>query len=161
MRAFGLADAVNKRTSSVDFYFSHEALLLPYEQALTRQDSLTGDWYDTSAHMIWIGDRTRQLDSAHVEFCRGVKNPIGLKCGPSLSEDELLKLIDVLNPDNVPGRLTLIARFGADKISEKLPRLIRAVQQRRQGRWCGRAIPCTATRSRPRPGSRPGHSTAS
>jgi len=129
MKAFGLADAASKRTSSVDFYFSHEALLLPYEQALTRQDSLTGEWYDTSAHMIWIGDRTRQLDSAHVEFCRGVRNPIGLKCGPSLGEDELIALIDVLNPENKPGRVTLIARFGADKISEKLPRLVRAVQK--------------------------------
>jgi len=129
MKAFGLADAVSKRTSSVDFYFSHEALLLPYEQALTRQDSLTGDWYDTSAHMIWIGDRTRQLDSAHVEFCRGVKNPIGLKCGPSMGEDELIALIDMLNPENKPGRLTLIVRFGADKISEKLPRLVRAVEK--------------------------------
>ena len=128
LRTFQLSDAVKQRTSRVDFYFSHEALLLPYEQALTRQDSITGDWYATSGHMIWIGDRTRQLDGAHVEFCRGVKNPIGLKCGPSLAEDDLLKLIAALNPENKPGRLTLICRFGSDKIAEKLPRLIRAVE---------------------------------
>ena len=129
LRTFQLADAVRQRTSRVDFYFSHEALLLPYEQALTRKDSITGDWYATSGHMIWIGDRTRQLDGAHVEFCRGVKNPIGLKCGPSLSEDELLKLIAALNPENKHGRLTLICRFGADKIAQMLPRLIAAVKR--------------------------------
>jgi len=129
LRTFSLADAVSARTSKVDFYFSHEALLLPYEEALTRQDSITGDWYDTSAHMIWIGDRTRQPDGAHVEFCRGIRNPIGLKCGPSMVEDDLLRLIVLLNPDNRPGRLTLIARFGADQVGEKLPKLIRAVQR--------------------------------
>jgi 3-deoxy-7-phosphoheptulonate synthase len=129
MKAFGLGDAINPRTSAVDFYFSHEALLLQYEEALTRQDSITGDWYDTSGHMIWIGDRTRQPGSAHVEFCRGVKNPIGLKCGPSLSDDDLVRLLATLNPDNKAGRVTLIARFGADKVGEKLPRLIRAVQK--------------------------------
>jgi 3-deoxy-7-phosphoheptulonate synthase len=129
LRTFSLADTVKQQTGRVDFYFSHEALLLPYEEALTRQDSITRDWYATSGHMIWIGDRTRQPDGAHVEFCRGVKNPIGLKCGPSLSEDELLKLIAILNPRNEPGRITLIARFGADKIAEKLPKLIRAVQK--------------------------------
>jgi 3-deoxy-7-phosphoheptulonate synthase len=129
MRAFHLTDAFNPRTSSVDFYFSHEALLLGYEEALTREDSTSGGLYDTSAHMIWIGDRTRQLDGAHVEFCRGIKNPIGLKCGPSMSEDELVKLISILNPDNKPGRVTLIARFGADKVAEKLPKLIKAVKR--------------------------------
>ncbi len=129
LRTFQLADAVAARTSKVDFYFSHEALLLPYEEALTRQDSITGDWYDTSAHMIWIGDRTRQPDGAHVEFCRGIKNPIGLKCGPSMSEDDLVKLAALLNPENKPGRLTLIARFGADQVGEKLPKLIRAVKK--------------------------------
>ncbi len=103
MRAFGLGDAVNPQTSTVDFYFSHEALLLQYEEALTRQDSITGDWYDTSGHMIWIGDRTRQPESAHVEFCRGVRNPIGLKCGPTLSEDDLVRLLAILNPENKPG----------------------------------------------------------
>ncbi len=129
LRTFQLADAVEARTSKVDFYFSHEALLLPYEEALTRQDSITGEAYDTSAHMIWIGDRTRQPDGAHVEFCRGIRNPIGLKCGPSMSEDDLLKLIGLLNPENRPGRLTLIARFGADQVGEKLPKLIRAVKK--------------------------------
>jgi 3-deoxy-7-phosphoheptulonate synthase len=129
LRTFSLADAVAARTSKVDFYFSHEALLLPYEEALTRQDSITGDWYDTSAHMIWIGDRTRQPDGAHIEFCRGIKNPIGLKCGPSMSEDDLVRLVALLNPQNTPGRLTFIARFGADQVGEKLPRLIRAVQR--------------------------------
>ncbi|HVV64350.1 MAG TPA: 3-deoxy-7-phosphoheptulonate synthase class II [Rhizomicrobium sp.] len=129
LRTFSLAEAVKQQTSKVDFYFSHEALLLPYEEALTRQDSITGDWYDTSAHMIWIGDRTRQVDGAHVEYCKGIKNPLGLKCGPSLAEDELLKLIHSLNPENRPGRLTLIARFGADQVGEKLPRLIRAVKR--------------------------------
>jgi 3-deoxy-7-phosphoheptulonate synthase len=129
MRAFHLQDAFNPRSSSVDFYFSHEALLLGYEEALTREDSTTGGLYDTSAHMIWIGDRTRQLDGAHVEFCRGIKNPIGLKCGPSMGEDELLRLIATLNPDNKPGRLTLIGRFGSDKIAEKLPKLIKAVKR--------------------------------
>ena len=131
IKAFGLGEAlggaINPRTSAVDFYFSHEALLLAYEQALTRQDSITGNWYDTSAHMIWIGDRTRQPDGAHVEFCRGVENPIGLKCGPSMTEDDLARLLKILNPKNIPGRLTLIARFGADKVSEGLPRLIRTV----------------------------------
>jgi 3-deoxy-7-phosphoheptulonate synthase len=129
MRAFHLTDAFNPKTSSVDFYFSHEALLLGYEEALTREDSTSGGLYDTSAHMIWIGDRTRQLDGAHVEFCRGIKNPIGLKCGPSMSEDELVKLLAILNPDNKPGRITLIARFGADKVAEKLPKLIKAVKR--------------------------------
>ena len=129
LRTFSLSNAVKQQTSRVDFYFSHEALLLPYEEALTRQDSITKDWYATSGHMIWIGDRTRQPDGAHVEFCRGVKNPIGLKCGPSMTEDDLLKLIAVLNPKNEPGRLTLIARFGADKIADKLPKLIRAVKK--------------------------------
>jgi 3-deoxy-7-phosphoheptulonate synthase len=129
MRAFHLTDAFNPKTSSVDFYFSHEALLLGYEEALTREDSTSGGLYDTSAHMIWIGDRTRQPDGAHVEFCRGIKNPIGLKCGPSMSEDDLVKLISILNPGNIPGRVTLIARFGADKVAEKLPKLIKAVKR--------------------------------
>ena len=129
LRTFALAEAVKQQTSKVDFYFSHEALLLPYEEALTRQDSITGDWYDTSAHMIWIGDRTRQPDGAHVEYCRGIKNPIGLKCGPSMSEDDLVKLVVLLNPDNRAGRVTLIARFGAEQVAEKLPKLIRAVKR--------------------------------
>ena len=113
-------------------FTSHEGLLLPYEQALTRQDSLTGGWYGCSAHMLWIGDRTRQPDGAHVDFLRGVGNPIGLKCGPSLDPEEMIRLIDILNPDNTPGRLTLIARMGADKVRDGLPALIRAVE--REGR---------------------------
>jgi 3-deoxy-7-phosphoheptulonate synthase len=107
-------------------------LLLGFEQAMTRRDIVTGDWYDTSAHFLWIGDRTRQPDGAHVEFCRGVKNPIGMKCGPSLEPDDLLRLIDILNPTNEPGRLTLIARFGSEKAKAGLPKLVRTVQ--REGR---------------------------
>ncbi|MBI5130208.1 MAG: 3-deoxy-7-phosphoheptulonate synthase class II [Rhodopseudomonas palustris] len=132
MRACGLTFAVDSSLGTTDFYTSHEALLLGYEQAMTRVDSTTGDWYATSGHMLWIGDRTRQLDHAHVEYFRGIKNPIGLKCGPSLKTDELLKLIDVLNPENEAGRLTLIGRFGADKVADSLPGMIRAVQ--REGR---------------------------
>jgi 3-deoxy-7-phosphoheptulonate synthase len=132
MRAIGLDAEANPELRATDFYTSHEALLLGFEQALTRVDSTTGDWYGTSGHMIWIGDRTRQLDHAHVEYCRGIKNPVGLKCGPTLKPDELIQLIDVLNPTNDPGRLTLIARFGADKIGDNLPGLVRAVQ--REGR---------------------------
>jgi 3-deoxy-7-phosphoheptulonate synthase len=132
MRACGIDPESHPEMRSTDFYISHEALLLGFEQAMTRIDSTTGDWYDTSGHMIWIGDRTRQLDHAHVEYARGVKNPIGLKCGPSLSGDDLLKLIDALNPDDEPGRLTLIARFGSDKVEEALPKLVRAVK--REGR---------------------------
>jgi len=112
-----------------DFYTSHEALLLPYEQALTRVDSTTGDWYACSAHFLWIGDRTRQPEGAHVEFLRGVKNPIGLKVGPTTPVDDLLRLIEALNPADEPGRLTLICRMGADKVREKLPPLLRAVQR--------------------------------
>src|SRR5580700_3335133 len=126
MEACGITPDSTPQLRTTDFYTSHEGLLLGYEQAMTRIDSTSGDWYDTSAHMIWIGDRTRQIDGAHVEFCRGIKNPIGLKCGPSMAEDELLKLVAVLNPENKPGRLTLICRFGSDKIADKLPRLIRA-----------------------------------
>ncbi|AOJ01865.1 MULTISPECIES: class II 3-deoxy-7-phosphoheptulonate synthase [Burkholderia] len=108
-----------------DLYTSHDALLLHYEEALTRQDALTAEWYDCSAHMLWIGERTRGADDAHIEFLRGVSNPIGLKCGPTIKPDDLLRLIDVLNPDNEPGRLTLIARMGAEKLPELLPRLVR------------------------------------
>jgi 3-deoxy-7-phosphoheptulonate synthase len=127
MRACGITPESVPQLRTTEFYTSHEALLLGYEQSLTRIDSTTGEWYDTSAHMVWIGDRTRQLDGAHLEFCRGIKNPIGLKCGPSMSEDDLLRLISKLNPENEAGRLTLICRFGADKVGEKLPRLISAV----------------------------------
>ncbi|PYE89982.1 class II 3-deoxy-7-phosphoheptulonate synthase [Phyllobacterium leguminum] len=132
MRSIGITAESNASLRETDFYTSHEALLLGYEEALTRVDSTSGDWYGTSGHMIWIGDRTRQPDHAHVEYCRGIKNPLGLKCGPSLDPDGLLKLIDTLNPENEAGRLTLIARFGYDKVSDHLPKLIRAIQ--REGR---------------------------
>ena len=132
MDACGLDSAHIPQIREASVFTSHEALLLPYEQALTRQDSLTGEWYDCSAHMVWIGDRTRQLDGAHVEFVRGIKNPVGLKCGPSLEGEDLIRLIDVLNPENEPGRLTLIARMGADKVEAHLPKLIRRVL--REGR---------------------------
>ncbi|MEK1890195.1 MAG: 3-deoxy-7-phosphoheptulonate synthase class II [Phyllobacterium sp.] len=129
MRAVGITSETNAQLRETDFYTSHEALLLGYEEALTRVDSTSGDWYGTSGHMIWIGDRTRQADHAHVEYCRGIKNPLGLKCGPTLEEDDLIRLIDLLNPANEAGRLTLIARFGHDKVGDHLPRLIRAVQK--------------------------------
>ncbi len=128
MEACGITGKQVRAVSEVDFYTSHEALLLGFEQAMTRVDSTSGDWYDTSAHMIWIGDRTRQLDGAHVEFCRGVGNPIGVKCGPSLAPDELIALLDVLNPSNTPGRIVLIARFGASKVDKGLPALVRKVR---------------------------------
>jgi 3-deoxy-7-phosphoheptulonate synthase len=112
----------------VDFFTSHEALILPYEEALTRKDSLTGDYYDCSAHMLWIGDRTRQLDNAHVEFLSGIHNPIGLKVGPSASPEEIVALCERLDPDKTPGRLTLITRFGAGKVHDKLPELIGALE---------------------------------
>ncbi|MGB2064290.1 MAG: 3-deoxy-7-phosphoheptulonate synthase, partial [Marinomonas gallaica] len=108
---------------------SHEALLLPYEEALTRQDSLTGGWYDCSAHMLWIGDRTRQIDGAHVEFLRGVNNPIGVKAGPSMDPEDLLRLCDTLNPNNEEGRLNVIVRMGADKVADGMPNLIRAIER--------------------------------
>ena len=129
MAAVGITSETNYALRETDFYTSHEALLLGYEEALTRVDSTSGDWYATSGHMIWIGDRTRQPDHAHVEYCRGIKNPLGLKCGPSLTADGLLQLIDLLNPENEPGRLTLIARFGSDKVAEHLPKLVRAVKK--------------------------------
>jgi 3-deoxy-7-phosphoheptulonate synthase len=132
MEACGISPDTVPQLKGTEFYTSHEALLLGYEGAMTRQDSLTGDWVDTSAHMLWIGDRTRFAGSAHVEFLRGVINPIGMKCGPSLSPDELLRLCDTLDPGNEPGRLTLITRFGADRVEAHLPALVRAVA--REGR---------------------------
>jgi 3-deoxy-7-phosphoheptulonate synthase len=129
MRAVGITSETHAALRETDFYTSHEALLLGYEEALTRVDSTSGDWYATSGHMIWIGDRTRQPDHAHIEYCRGIKNPLGLKCGPSLEPEGLIRLIDLLNPENEPGRLTLIARFGAEKVGDHLPKLIRAVEQ--------------------------------
>jgi 3-deoxy-7-phosphoheptulonate synthase len=132
MRAIGLDPESHQELRQTDFYTSHEALLLGYEQAMTRVDSTTGDYYATSGHMLWVGDRTRQADHAHIEYVRGIKNPLGLKCGPTLKPDELLRLIDILDPENEPGRLTLICRFGADKVGDLLPKLIRAVK--REGR---------------------------
>ncbi len=137
MRACGINGETTPSIRETEFFTSHEALLLPYEQALTRVDSTTGDWYDVSAHMLWIGDRTRGPDDAHVEFLRGVNNPLGLKCGPSLDVDDLLRLIDKLNPTNEAGRLTLIARMGADKVEASLPPLLRRIKA--EGRhvvWC-------------------------
>jgi 3-deoxy-7-phosphoheptulonate synthase len=129
MAACGMTSAAIPQIRETDFYTSHEALLLPYEQALTRVDSTSGDWYACSAHFMWIGDRTRQPDGAHVEFLRGVKNPLGLKVGPTTTADDLLRLMDTLNPANEPGRLTLITRMGADKVDTLLPPLLRAVKR--------------------------------
>src|SRR5215469_9006001 len=128
MQACGLDLEGHPELRSTDFYTSHEALLLGFEQAMTRVDSTSGDWYCTSGHMVWIGDRTRQIDNAHVEFCRGIKNPLGLKCGPSSKVDELMRLIDILNPENEAGRLTLICRLGADKAGDLLPPMVRKVE---------------------------------
>lgn len=128
MTACGLTSENVPQLRETEFYTSHEALLPWYEEALTRQDSLTGDWYDCSAHFLWIGDRTRQPDHAHVEFLRGVKNPIGMKVGPSTDPDDLIRNIDLLNPANEPGRLTLITRFGAEKVEDGLPPLVRRVR---------------------------------
>ena len=129
MAACGMTSATTPQIRETDFYTSHEALLLPYEQALTRIDSTSGDWYATSAHFLWIGDRTRQADGAHVEFLRGVKNPLGMKIGPTTEPDELLRILDTLNPNNEAGRITLISRMGADKIAAKLAPLLRAVSR--------------------------------
>src|SRR5499425_1403547 len=130
MQACGLDLESHPELKSTEFYTSHEALLLGYEQAMTREDSThPGTFCCTSAHMLWVGDRTRQPDHAHVEFCRGIMNPLGLKCGPSSKLDELLRLIDILNPENEPGRLTLIVRLGSDKVGDQLPAMIRAVKR--------------------------------
>jgi len=129
MKAAGLEGESFYELRTVDFYTSHESLLLEYEEALTRLDSTSGKWLAGSGHMIWIGDRTRQPDGAHVEFARGVLNPIGLKCGPTTSEDDLKILLNKLNPENEAGKLTLIARFGAGRVGDHLPRLIKVVEQ--------------------------------
>ena len=137
MAACGVTSDTVPQLRETELFTAHEALLLPYEQALTRIDSLTGAWYDCSAHFLWIGERTRQLDGAHVDFLSGVGNPIGVKVGPGVTPDELLALIDRLDPDNEAGRLTLISRMGADRVGERLPDLVRAT--RREGRhvvWC-------------------------
>ncbi|HKT53020.1 MAG TPA: 3-deoxy-7-phosphoheptulonate synthase class II [Caulobacteraceae bacterium] len=132
MAAIGVTPQSQPDLHRVEFFTAHEGLLLDYEEALTRVDSTSGDWYDTSAHLIWIGERTRQLDGAHVEYVRGIKNPIGLKVGPTVEPDDLLRLADALNPENEPGRLTLYGRFGSDKIAERLPALMNATK--REGR---------------------------
>ncbi|HWA17845.1 MAG TPA: 3-deoxy-7-phosphoheptulonate synthase class II [Devosia sp.] len=137
MRALGLTPDNTPPLRETKFYTSHEALLLGYEQALTRRDSITNDWYATSGHMLWIGDRTRQPDAAHAEYFSGIRNPVGIKCGPTLSSDDLVRLLDRLNPTDEPGRITLICRFGSDKVKEHLPRIIDTVK--REGRtvvWC-------------------------
>ena len=127
MKACGITSKDHPALHEVDFYTSHEALLLGYEQALTRKDSTTGDWYDCSAHMLWIGERTRQLGGAHVEFLRGVQNPLGCKVGPTATPEETIRLCETLNPDQIPGRLTLITRMGASLIDEQLPNLVQTV----------------------------------
>ncbi|ATQ68025.1 MULTISPECIES: class II 3-deoxy-7-phosphoheptulonate synthase [Methylosinus] len=155
MRAIGLDPEHHPELRQTQFYTSHEALLLGYEQALTRVDSLEGGSFATSGHFLWIGDRTRQPDGAHIEYIRGIQNPVGLKCGPSLKPDALLRLIDAIDPQNEPGRLTLICRFGADKAAEALPTLLRAVS--REGRnvvWCcdpmhGNTISAGGRKTRP------------
>lgn len=129
MTACGIRPDAVRALKEVDFYTSHEMLLLGYEEAMTRVDSTTGDWYDTSAHFIWIGERTRQLDGAHIEFARGISNPIGVKVSQTMTGDELIRLIDILNPDNEPGRLTLITRMGDKNLLEYLPPLLRRVKQ--------------------------------
>jgi 3-deoxy-7-phosphoheptulonate synthase len=129
MAACGMTSATTRDLRETDFYISHEALLLPYEQALARIDSTTGDWYGCSAHFLWIGDRTRQVEGAHVEFLRGLQNPLGMKVGPTQDPDDLLKLLDVLNPRNEAGRITLISRMGADKVGARLPPLVHAVER--------------------------------
>lgn len=128
MEAVGVTPDTHPELSRVEVFTSHEALLLNLESALTRLDGNSGDWFDTSAHMLWIGERTRQLDGAHVEFMKGISNPIGVKCGPTMTPDDILPLIDALNPNNTPGRLTLIGRFGHDKVGDRLPALMRAVK---------------------------------
>ena len=140
MSAMGIRGDSTPQINGIEFYTSHEALLLPYEQALTRRDDDdrgTGEWYDGSAHLVWIGDRTRNLDGAHVEFARGIQNQIGLKCGPSMDADELIRLIDVLNPTNEAGRLTLITRFGHEKVEKGLAPLLRKVKSEAKNVvWC-------------------------
>ncbi|NBW08870.1 MAG: 3-deoxy-7-phosphoheptulonate synthase class II [Caulobacteraceae bacterium] len=128
MEAVGVTPDTHPDLSRVEVFTSHEALLLNVESALTRLDGGSGEWFDTSAHMLWIGERTRQLDGAHVEFMRGIKNPIGVKCGPTMEPDDLLPLLDKLNPDNISGRMTVIGRFGHDKVGKRLPNLMKAVK---------------------------------
>ena len=128
MRATGMDTESNATLREVDVWTSHEALLLGYEEALTRQDSTTGGWYDCSAHMLWVGERTRDLDGAHIEFLRGVGNPIGCKVGPTMTGEDVIALCEVLNPARIPGRLTLITRMGVDNVERQLPPLLAAVR---------------------------------
>jgi 3-deoxy-7-phosphoheptulonate synthase len=129
MQACGITSKTYRNLRETDFYTSHEALLLPYEEAFTRKDSLTGEWYNTAAHMVWIGDRTRQLDGAHVEYMKGICNPIGIKAGPSMDPEDLVKLAHAVNPTNEEGRLNIIVRMGADKVGEHMPGLVRAIER--------------------------------
>ena len=129
MAACGLTSETTQQIRETDFFTSHEALLLNYEEAMTRVDSTSGDWYDTSAHLLWIGDRTRQVDGAHVEFMRGIGNPLAVKAGPTSEPDDLIRLIDALSPENEPGRITVITRMGADKVETLLPPLVRTVEK--------------------------------
>jgi 3-deoxy-7-phosphoheptulonate synthase len=129
MDACGINSDFNRRLKTVNFWTSHEALLLPFEQAMTRIDSTTGEHHDTSAHFVWIGDRTRQLDGGHVEFCRGIENPIGIKCGPTLKSEDLINLCNKINPQNEKGKITLISRFGHENVDKFLPKLIRGIKK--------------------------------
>jgi len=129
MEACGIHPDHNRRLRTVNFYTSHEALLLPFEQSMSRIDSTTGEYHDTSAHFVWIGDRTRQLDGGHVEFCKGIENPIGIKCGPTSKPDEIVKICNAINPKNEKGKVTLISRFGHDNVGKFLPKLIRAIKK--------------------------------
>ena len=128
MKAIGV-DTSDPAFTQTDFYVAHECLLLPYEQALTREDSTTGRWYDCSGHMLWVGERTRQMDGAHLEFVRGIGNPLGVKISDKCSPEELIRIIDTMNPNNIPGRLSIIVRMGDEKLRQNLPGLIRAVQR--------------------------------
>ena len=129
MEACGINSDNNRRLRTVNFYTSHEALHLPFEQAMTRVDSTTGEYHDTSAHFVWIGDRTRQIDGGHVEFCKGIENPIGIKCGPTSKPDEIAKICELINPNNEKGKITLISRFGHKNVEKFLPKLIRGIKK--------------------------------
>ena len=129
MDACGINSEFNRRLKTVNFWTSHEALLLPFEESMTRVDSTTGEYHDTSAHFVWIGDRTRQLEGGHVEFCRGIENPIGIKCGPTTKADEIVKIINAINPKNKKGKITLISRFGHENVEKFLPKLIRTIKK--------------------------------
>ncbi len=128
MEACGVTSKTYRTLRETDFYTSHEALLLPYEEAFTRQDSITGDWYNVSAHMVWVGDRTRDLDGAHIEYLRGIKNPVGIKAGPTMDPEELVKVCQRLNPSNEVGKINIIVRMGANKVVEGMPKLVRAIK---------------------------------